>query len=327
MKNTFKTFGYNASEAEQKQKQDNLNIGLMTLDTLNAMLPSKQNMEKGVDAKGFPIINLDDDNAWFALNVAFVFAKGVCYDEDDDKLFTTILSCWHNDIHGRAFLINKCSIEDWKTSKILPGLEKQLYITHGNYHICLIPLVMTDADITKAPEKMFMRHGIVQAYKNWGDIEKFVSEMVSRYGLRTDPANEPKESLHPIEDFNFDMKIDVDAVNEGIDINLRRAEFDKLQRTGVVRLKNDPNKQRKLKPNLFTRMHFERPVDDTMPEYNLGVLSHGDMSRTSNFESNKNSNFTEFKLRQDDASYDYETRKNKVTAGAFTQVLPEMHFL
>lgn len=332
---TDRTFGYKISQYEKQQCEDNMAIMDRQYELLKALFNTGQKTLQGVDAKGFPIVNINRYNSWFAKNVIFVFGKGAIYDEEDDRVFEKVLSLWANDIHGRAFLINNYLVEDYRDSVLLQTLEKQLFIVNGNYHICMIPLVLVDADISEAPELELRKHGIVDKFMNWESIEKFIDKCVANYGLMTDYANSPNEKLQPLvqDGFNINSKIDVEKMNEQIEYNLKRSEIDSIHRGHVNHGSRDGtmNNQtvragrRQKHENLYLRVKHDDEIPKSTVNTKIGVASKGSIERDSNFESIKNPNFIEFKLRDDDASYDYNTRKNKVTAGAFSQSMPNFN--
>lgn len=331
----YNVLGFKQSEIEKRMKAAEMNIGINSMDIAKSMMYQYQKQNQGTDADGFPIINVTEENAWFADNVLFVFGKGAIYDEDDDKVFERVLSCFHNEIHGSAFLINKVLIEDYRDSSLLQTLEKQLYIANGNYHICCIPLVLNDADITAAPEKKFAKHGIIDKFMQWSTIEAFISSCVARYGLITEPQNEPKQEMHPIEGFNMDMEYDTQAISDSVDasiqnsamVDMTRMHINYGGRDNTITNQTQLQGRKKKRANLFTQIQLDNtPTSTTVPDHIDGVEISFNVHRMNDVETVKHPEFKEFQTHVDPNSYDTTTHKNKVTSGAFDTTLPMFNF-
>lgn len=328
------SLGYKQSAIETKMKMDQLNLINEQQKYLREMLYEAQKDLQAVDEDGFPLINCTQANLWFATNVIFIFGKGAVYDADDDVIFGNIMNAFYNDIHGRAFLINKFFIEDYITSTVLQGLEKKLYIAHGNYHICLIPVVINGADVEHAPEKMYNKIGVVDKFLQWDTINAYLYGVLAKYGLYSDPKNNIPEELHPMlpEGFNFDeIQCDRD-MEKKIEANLQKASALKIERGyinygGRDQVKTDRSVQfndtrNKGKNNLYNRINAgddNTQIDSTVPSKKKGATTKFEVDYIANLPRTKNPDHFDYQVNDDPNSYDPRTRSNFVTQGTAMQ--------
>jgi hypothetical protein len=274
------------------------------------MFNNRSKVIQGIDSEGYPIINITEDKAWFASNVMFVFGKGAIYDEDDDRLFSHILAAFTNEYHGKGFLINQVLVEDYKDSAFLQKLEQDLFIANGNYHICLIPYVMDGADITKAPEIMFKKLGAVNKFMQWDTIEKFISRCLAAYALITDPKHNPKSEPHAEpERFNFDTKLDNEAVEKHVNEHMSRAsERAKLNpaREDLGCTYNTGRSKNKM--NLWNQMRADLTAGATVPTTQTSLETRFNLDHMQNLSKER-----EYRIYDD---YDERIGKNTVVPGA-----------
>ena len=325
------SLGFQNSKIDQDIKSFNVKIIEKQQEYLRQMLASNVKETLAVDENGFAIMNANEENMWFATNVIFIFGKGAVYDEDDDKIFGTIMDTFYNEFHGKAFLINKFFIEDYRTSSIIKGLEKTLYITPGNYHICLIPIVIEGADVKGAPEKMYRKVGIVDKFMEWETINEYLYVTIGRYGFYTDPRNNPKEELHPLiqEGFNFDESMNLDYVKE-IENNLRRDSNLDIKRNTITNTGRDGvnlstskifnDTRGKGKNNLYNRIRSDlNVVENTTQSEKKGGTTRFEMDVIGNLPKNKNPNHIDYQINTDPASYDHKNKQNYATNGCAMQ--------
>jgi hypothetical protein len=263
------------------------------------MFNKRKEVIPGVDANGFPIINTRPDNVWFAANVAFVFGKGAIFDDDDDRTFNTVLNAFINDFHGKGFLINQVLIEDYKESQTLQELEKKLHISNGNYHMCLIPVVLNGADLTQAPEPMFRKLGPINKFMQWSTIKDFISRCISAYAFVTDPKNNAPEPLHAEpEMFKFYDKIDQEAVNMNVQELMKQQPKPQLKQQ---------LKQPQPKMNLWNQMRQDLDHGNQIPTTQGAVETQFNLNRMSNLDKSR-----EYKIWD---NYDESIGKNTTTPG------------
>lgn len=127
------------------------------------------------------IDNLTKENVWFRNNVFFIFAKGCIFSSSDDKKLAEVLEYFRST--SPVYLNNKYILMDY-TQEGMEAIEKKLLIGHGNYHICFIIGVYNSADISKAPEREYAKHGLVSYYTSWKDVTDIFVEIVGKYGYK-----------------------------------------------------------------------------------------------------------------------------------------------
>lgn len=135
------------------------------------------------NSKGAPIVNASRERIWFARSVAFVFALGRIYDDDDDAKMQAIMN-YFNDEGDHAYLENHYRVESYSTSPLVQEIEKRLRLGNGNYHVVMVPIVYAEDNmLDQAPESQFKRKGILDKYTSWESITDYMKDMIVRYGL------------------------------------------------------------------------------------------------------------------------------------------------
>lgn len=120
---------------------------------------------------------------WFAKNVAFVFAKGCIYTTHDIALMNNIKKVFEHNTTG--FLLNDVIYSEY-TDADVQTMEKGLFISPGNYHICLFVVVKGDASLSEACSPEYARKGAIDAHVGWKNINDYFIDCVSRYGYKDD---------------------------------------------------------------------------------------------------------------------------------------------
>ena len=162
------------SKLQQTQSQLNVVQDILTVDS------------RYRNAKGNTIANVSREKLWFARCVAFVFALGRIYDEDDDTKMSAIMN-YFNDESGSAYLENHYRVESYQSSPLVQEIEKKLRIGNGNYHVFMVPIVYADdAQLKEAPESQFKRKGILDKYTSWDAIIDYMKDTIVKYGMVTE---------------------------------------------------------------------------------------------------------------------------------------------
>lgn len=291
MKSNGTTFGWQSNmQEDQMRKYQNVTdkqIGIVS-QSLQSNIPEVR------DPDGALILNASPENMWFSENVAFVFGIGCIYDEEDETLMNTILSCFNNS-RDSGFFMNHYRVESYDTSALIQEIEKKLKITNGNYHVFMVPIVTADGEaLKKAPEGQFSRKGIVNKFMKWQTITAYMQEMMAKYGLITELRREHEEyswemgqeglATRRSNKDDVECKFDIDADPDGrvmmeIEKNLsvqrdlhdnynNRVREGKAQRDGQLNAKSQTRSKRK---SLYQQMHEEKvggiPVDSVPDQY------------------------------------------------------------
>lgn len=162
------------SKLQQTQSQLNVVQDILTVDS------------RYRNAKGNTIANISKDKLWFARCVAFVFALGRIYDDDDDTKMSAIMN-YFNDESGSAYLENHYRVESYQSSQLVQEIEKKLRIGNGNYHVFMVPIVYADdTQLKEAPEAQFRRKGILDKYTSWDSIIDYMKDTIVKYGMVTE---------------------------------------------------------------------------------------------------------------------------------------------
>ena len=142
---------------------------------------------------------------WFARNVAFVFAKGCIYTAHDVELMNSIKKMFEHNTTG--FLLNDVIYSAY-TENDVQAMEKAMFISGGNYHICLFVIVKGDAPLDNACAQEYARKGAVDAHVGWKNINDYLIDCVSRYGYKDDvqqPYPEKRRLITDDVDYDPDM--------------------------------------------------------------------------------------------------------------------------
>lgn len=254
-----------------------------------------ENSEKNLYApNGSKIENLTTDNDWFRQNVAFIFSIGKIFNRSDREQLDTIIAYFQN-TDNRAFLMNTYELLNYKDQKI-KQIEQSINITNGNYHIMLIPIVIAE-NTSNAPEKKYSSIGVVDRFFDWSDVNKYMIEIVKRYGLiatQHDTISSPSYTIgiegqtiqtqrewKDNEEFNINGLIGDDMTEMEQTLSFRAAQDDILKgryrnthkdRAGL-NTDSGPGRGGKAS-SLYARMNeYEEigPAGDMQPSYTKGV--------------------------------------------------------
>ena len=171
------------------------------------------------------IDNLTKENVWFRNNVFFIFSKGCIFSDSDEKRLNEVLEYFNS--LSPVYLNNKYVIMDYTQSGI-EAIEKKLLIEQGNYHICLIIGVYDSADISKAPEKEYAKHGLISYYTSWQDVTDAFVKIIGTYGYKNKrKLPEYADTIRPSQipeyldpqaavdiAYNLDLQNDLDKLNQ-----------------------------------------------------------------------------------------------------------------
>lgn len=170
-----------ASDLARDQSQQAITNTQKQMVVVHNILNAGVDMYK--NSKGAPIVNVTNDKIWFARSVAFVFALGRIYDEEDDAKMQAIMN-YFNDDGDHAYLENHYRVESYQSSPLVQEIEKRLRLGSGNYHVVMVPIVYADDKmLEQAPEPQFKRKGILDKYTSWEAITDYMKDMIVRYGL------------------------------------------------------------------------------------------------------------------------------------------------
>lgn len=176
-------FNYNSVLGEN-QRNRKLEETKRQMDIVNDIMTTRETT-RYTNGDGNPILNSSQERIWFSRYVAFVFAIGRIFDDDDNVRLKGVLD-YFVDNGENAYLDNHYRVDSYKESALVKEVEKKLRVGNGNYHVFMVPIVYADDEALKlAPEDQFARKGIVDKYTSWDSITSYMKEMIVKYGLLT----------------------------------------------------------------------------------------------------------------------------------------------
>ena len=143
----------------------------------------EEQQEAVFDDTGYRIINATSENIWFRDNIAFIFATGMVFNQQDKERADEIFSLFEPQANN-AVLHNFHKLYNYETP-LIQAIEERMILGNGNYHLCLILVVNTDDPdvLAHAPEDRFKTPGVIEKYCEWDAIYTYMSEAISKYGL------------------------------------------------------------------------------------------------------------------------------------------------
>lgn len=338
--NNFTKFDYHSDIRDKVNKLAKSDIE-NNVTTASQQLVGEDKKYRTTD--GSIILNADPDRIWFSRYVAFLFAVGRIFD-DEDKLKMDSVMSYFSDNHESAFLNNIYKIESYKDSELVVEIEKKLRIGNGNYHVIMVPIVYAnDLQLEYAPESQFKRAGILDKYTSWEAITEYMKAMIVRYGLitRLERTHQLKPTdVPPKVKSNYDdhTKFSYNADNENIkvmpEIESTLAIKQEMMANKDIRVrqcKQDRNGDFMPLVNGAKNMHKRKSLYKQMHEakyYDVGgdsVMSNMQGVSLKIEDKKMPKDYAEYQIYDDDNTYDFNFQKNMwVDVGESNRYAPQL---
>lgn len=140
----------------------------LDLDKLKTYI---HNDDDVVDVDGNIILNANEENTWFAKNIAFIFIMGIIFDDNDQAILNEILSSFRS-LPDQSYLLNIHKVIDYKDI-IAKTIEEDKGIMNGNYHILFAEISYDDMD----------GNGIIETSTDWTFVKNRIDKHLLKYGL------------------------------------------------------------------------------------------------------------------------------------------------
>ena len=220
---------------------------------------------------GHRIVNASPEKVWVSQNVAFVFATGAIFDKNDKQFLDSVIDFFNH--NNNSYL--PCSFNSYPySSDIIKKFEKLEGIGNGNYHMCcFVVCYAVDADLTLAPEPMFMRRGITEHLIDMTEIRDEMSRFMSLYGFTKEVYVQPSSVSRIGKRDNktgtdvklgYDAEIDFDSpINRELMTNIKTKESTVGKR---IRISGNVNGKRSFPKAKNARNGYGRDITNQIAE-------------------------------------------------------------
>lgn len=136
-----------------------------------------------LDADGNRIINATEKKIWFANNIAFVFVRGIGFDERDFEKLNKLVSLFSTR-PDCSYLLNRHYEIDYY-DELAISLETHSSISNGNYHVMLAVMSYANEETMKTAGAIpsFGTNRIVEVLTDFKLIEKTMNEYLFQFGF------------------------------------------------------------------------------------------------------------------------------------------------
>lgn len=149
------------------------------MDRIKAMVDYTSKFTENIKETTFE--NENSNRLWIWNNLGIIISIGLVFEDEDKEILKHILNYF--DTSQDCFLPCDLKILNY-TDNTIKTIEEQFAIDNGNYHLMLIPFVMTDQKnvLDYAPEIDFNKFGPTNIYHSKESIVKYIIELYSKYG-------------------------------------------------------------------------------------------------------------------------------------------------
>lgn len=136
-----------------------------------------------LDQDGNRIINANSEKIWFANNVAFVFIRGIGFDDRDFNKLNDLLKIFSS-APDCAYLLNLHYEIDYFDS-LAEQIENQYHIESGNYHILFVILSYADdtSNSIDGTISEYAKSGVIKILTDFSKISKDLNDYLQKFGF------------------------------------------------------------------------------------------------------------------------------------------------